>query len=157
MGDLTTGFLSLRREGLSRSSLWSPTRSPERAQPWIVAALAGLERWSWDLLLLMLFMLLNSITKGKKSERKEKKKKKKVNDWRERKRKRLFWVVWIFFSAKYSPLSLWRSSILCQSSFLFPFIFLSLFLCLLVNLNFPSLKISNYLPFNIFFKWFIAI
>ena len=78
MGDLTTGFLSLRREGLSRSSLWSPTRSPERAQPWIVAALAGLERWSWDLLLLMLFMLLNSITKGKKSERKEKKKKKRL-------------------------------------------------------------------------------
>jgi len=42
--DLTTGFLSLRREGLSRSSLWSPARSPERAQPWMVAGLAGLER-----------------------------------------------------------------------------------------------------------------
>ena len=98
-GDLTTGFLSLRREGLSRSSLWSPTRSPERAQPWIVAGLAGLERWSWDLLFML---MLNSIPKEGRE------KKKNGIKIEERKKEKVF-VLGCgvnLFSAKYSPQSL---------------------------------------------------
>lgn len=37
----TTGFLSLRRAGFSRSFLWTPARSPARARPWMVSALTG--------------------------------------------------------------------------------------------------------------------
>lgn len=43
--DLTTGFLSLRREGLSRSSFWKARRSPDWAQPWMVVGLTDLDRW----------------------------------------------------------------------------------------------------------------
>lgn len=43
-GDLTTGFRSLRRDGLSRSNLRKEFISPDCAKPWIVVGFEDLGR-----------------------------------------------------------------------------------------------------------------